>query len=686
MKDFDYTIELLSDAQPGTGLGGESVNDFVPRNAQNEPILPGAHLKGLMRENLAEMFRCLGWNLEILDFIFGKSFDQDDPFAESLIQITDAEPAAPEKKPVKTFFVSRTKLDDAGCAEDGSLRTVEAIPVGTVFRGKIYSHLAENSLEEKVWQLGFLSIFEVGGSRTRGCGQCKAELENFTKSYKDLIDEITAGIADWKPSDLPETGTAAPDLNTPLVPVRLTFFADAPVCVPGGASTSQTNVQSTGFSIPASAVRGAIIRKMGNFSGTFMDDLYKSPNFITWPLQPCSISPDTDQQDLPVPFIVSLTHRAVKYSVEDEVMEKFRDEAIDEKTIMKAPSKAPLKASDGVLLCSGKGDKPLLWKATTMPHEVRAHGVHNSGNQSERGLYTVDSMAPMTWRGLAVLPRAAADKLVKILEDSSQITFGVRRSVQGMGTLKAEILKQPPVEWESGNMKKTVLIVQSPISIPDDVLGISKIASEQFLEMCKRILNEHKIRTDGIQVWANTGLLFGWNVKLKGLQAPRHVILPGSVIQIPAKIPTTTLVSLLQNGFFCEPDDYKRGYGAVSVHPGKAVDFFRGNAEIPTLESDKQRLEVTKKILQIWKKAHHYPSPSQISALRDQLAINPEKVCDYFVRQCTRDRVYQDWAEIIEDILEFLKKCQDEPEFRPYLIGGLEYLVDLVITEGPKQN
>lgn len=682
MKDFNYyKIELLSDAQPGTGLGGESVNDFVPRNAHNEPILPGAHLKGLMRENLAEMFRCLGWNTEILDFIFGKSFEQDDPFAESFIQITDAEP----DKSVKTFFVSRTKLDEAGCAEDGSLRTVEAIPVGTVFRGKIYSHLAENSLEEKVWQLGFLSIFEVGGSRTRGCGQCKAELENFTKSYKELIDEISAGITDWKPSDLPEMGTVAPDLNTPLIPVCLTFFADAPVCVPGLASASQTNVQSTGFSIPASAVRGAIIRKLGNFSGHFMDELYESPNFIAWPLQPCSISPDKTQENLPVPFLVSLTHRAVKYSVDDKSIEKFWDEAIDDRNVMKTPSKAPLKASDGVLLCLEKGETPLLWKATTMPHEVRAHGVHNSGNQAERGLYTVDSMAPMTWRGLAVLPKAAADKLVAVLESSPQITFGTRRSVQGMGTLKAEILKQPPVEWESGNTDKTVLIVQSPISIPDDVRHNSPIASEQFLEMCQRILPKHGISADGIQVWANTGLLFGWNVKLKGLQAPHHVILPGSVIQFPEPIPSDKLVPLLQKGFFCVPDDYKRGYGAVSVHPGKAVEFFKGNVEIPTLEFDKQRLDVTKAILKLKRETRHLPSASQISALRDQLALDPKNIKAYFNNQRTRDRVYADWTEtsVIENWLE---KCQDDSGFREYVIQGLDYLVDLLITEGQKQN
>ncbi|MBQ6106850.1 MAG: hypothetical protein IJK97_01465, partial [Thermoguttaceae bacterium] len=108
MKVYQYSITLHSDAQPGTGLGGETVNDYVPRDMQGRPFCPGAHIKGLMREALLEIFKNLELDPAIVYFVLGRSFDVARLDAESSFQITDAV-AQGEKS---TMFVSRTALDE----------------------------------------------------------------------------------------------------------------------------------------------------------------------------------------------------------------------------------------------------------------------------------------------------------------------------------------------------------------------------------------------------------------------------------------------------------------------------------------------------------------------------------------------------------------------------------------------
>ena len=53
MAEIRYTIELTSDAEPGSGFGGEFVNVTLPRDANGNPVIPASHLKGITRENLA---------------------------------------------------------------------------------------------------------------------------------------------------------------------------------------------------------------------------------------------------------------------------------------------------------------------------------------------------------------------------------------------------------------------------------------------------------------------------------------------------------------------------------------------------------------------------------------------------------------------------------------------------------
>lgn len=682
MKVYQYSITLHSDAQPGTGLGGETVNDYVPRDMQGRPFCPGAHIKGLMREALLEIFKNLELDPAIVYFVLGCSFDVARLDAESSFQITDAV-AQGEKS---TIFVSRTALDEYGTAKDTSLRTNEAIRTGTVFQGKIISNVPAGSLEETLWQLGLLSIFAIGGSRNRGCGQCTAQIQKLNAQPADLLCRLVSEVPAWNPPAENQNEQAVPAFTDSerWIPVRLTFTAETPVCVPATAAAVRTNVQTTDFSIPASAVRGMIVRRFQAKGRAFMDQLFESSKFIVWPLQPCAVVGEKTNEikpNSPISIRVSLTHRAAKFSVEKSLISEFEDKAWEEEILQNAAPKAPMKASDGVLLIEKRETKPQLWKAKAMPHDVRSHGVHhNEKGGNERGLYTVDSMAPMIWRGLAVLPESIAQELIKSFADCPETTFGTRRSVQGMGKLMAEILTETPVEWILPSAAKhTVFIVQSPITIPEGYRKDS--ADEQLRKMVEVWLQKNDLSISEIKVWANTGILFGWNVKLGGQQPPRVVILPGSVIQFPEKLSQETIQKLLSGGFFIDETDPQCGYGAVSVHPGKAAELFTRQPEPKVLKASEKRKAIAQKALEIFHSGKPLPSSSQIGSLRKlYMTKSLNEVKEFFDVQCSKDGSWEAWKSIQKEIREWLGNFD-----RENVLFGLELLTDLILTKKNNQ-
>ena len=682
MKVWKFSMTLHSDAQLGTGLGCENVNDHVPRGMNGRPLCPGAHLKGLMRESLLDIFENLGLDPAIIRYVLGRSFDVGKLEAESSIRLMDA---VSEENSAKTPLVTRTALDEYGTAQEMSLRTDEAVRTGTVFRGKVLSDLPKYSLEECVWQLGLLSIFAIGGNRNRGCGQCSVKISGVNASPSELLARLVQEIPNWK-TPTPKSTAQASEFSETWVPVRLTFRADAPVCVPATAAAVKTNLQTTDFSIPASAVRGMIIRRFEKYGAEFMDQLFESPRFLAWPLQPVGVAGECEEKlkpNSPVSIRVSLTHRAAKFTIGDALEPEFQDKAWDDELLQNAASKAPMKASDGVLLVRDDESCPQLWKARSMPHDIRSHGVHrNEAGNPERGLYTVDSMAPMVWRGLVLLPKNTANELIESFKTVSECAFGTRRSVQGMGRVTAEIV-ETPAEWTlPEKAERTVFIVQSPVSIPFELH--EKNADGQLREMAKGWLEKCGVFCSELNVWANTGVLFGWNVKRKGQQPPRQVILPGSVIQLNEKLPAEKIQELIENGFFLDETDPQRGFGAVSVHPGKAVRLFERKPKREVLNGDELRRTITEQVLKMFSQNHHLPSPSQVRSLRKIYAVKTsQEVKEYFNAQIENDTTWQAWIEIKKTIDEWLKQPEKEKET---VLFGLELLADLILTKNNEKN
>ena len=71
MATHCFTIRLTSDAEPGTGLGGEVINDLVPRDHCRRPVVEASHLKGLMKAEFHAMSAHLGWDQSVETRIFG---------------------------------------------------------------------------------------------------------------------------------------------------------------------------------------------------------------------------------------------------------------------------------------------------------------------------------------------------------------------------------------------------------------------------------------------------------------------------------------------------------------------------------------------------------------------------------------------------------------------------------------
>ena len=570
MKTYSYKIRLCKDAEPGTGLGGEIVNDLVPRDVDGLPVLPASHIKGLMRAALREIVkpRSSDWssflNLAVgqscsdglIDRVFGQE-DERRPDAEGRLRFADAEIALAKRKKKSektlTHTVSRTSLSENGIAKDTSLRTTEAVHKGTIFSGKIHCEFDESTVEGIAWRLALMSITAVGGSRSR-TGQAVAEwieAPQAEQSPGKLLLELDKAIRAKQftnPGEL-KTGrfSKAPDASNATAIVELLFVADSAICCP--ETPDKTNVVSSGFSIPGSTIQGIILHRINRQNPELATELFHADNFRCWPLNPCANPQDERILDvldghpsgwfdeLPNSIRVSLSHRAAKFSTkEKEYSTKyFFDPAcrIEPYEWPKNPDNAPLKASDGVILFGdgtqrlhrrdGNIPKRLLWKASHMPRKLSTHGVLDGPKCREntrtdgRNLFSVEAIAPLIWRGQVAVPESIADLLVDDFDAHPHVSVGKARTVRGQGRMIARRVDTADAAILNGSDFGTVLVLQSPVQIPSEMhgeLSRHESSSEDILRKMAEDWREHYELPElakAPNVWANAGIRFGWN-------------------------------------------------------------------------------------------------------------------------------------------------------------------------------
>jgi hypothetical protein len=664
MAKICYKLILVTDAEPGSGFGTELINAIVPRDNAGRPILPASHLKGLMKDNVLKIAEDIDNQAlkELLKKVFGTPGDTHCNRA-GIASFSDAK----TNGSARVLTVTRTSLNESGTALDSSLRTTEAIAVGTVFSGTIYICGEPDKGVDLLLRLALLSLDAVGGSRNRGCGGCYVEIEGEYKKPGTVLQELLKLLTE-SPIAITKTAVVEPigmKARTAVI-LKMIFEAEAPICLPETPIVGNNTIQS-GFTIPASAVQGMILHRLNQFAPEIADECFENPFFRTWPLHP------TFPGNRFLPIRVSTTHCISKLPDNDGRF-AFRDTVIEPYDWREVPHGAPLKAADGVLIPADDGSGVWLWRAGDMARIITAHAVHDD-KACGRNLFTVESMAPQAFSGIISLPENAAMFLMELLNQDNFVRIGKARSIRGGGRLKVEraaIDDCISQEALPARLHNGVFIVQSPLLIPDEwqidsanAVLIKLVQDAGWDEVCI--------------AGASISVLFGWNRHGKGVQIEgkgrlraQRVIAPGSIFKLKKTVSAEKLQELLIAGI---GKGKNLGYGAILPHPGIADKCYTEEPRKITLKSQSMSGKIG---FELWMKGKNSGlSASQINFFRNKLRAGKENGLGYLSEIKNRPlKIWNRWNDIMDDI-----KKNIDTDYETAL-KSIKVWHDLVVAEG----
>lgn len=193
---IEYNMRLLSDTVFGSGYsipGGADIS--VCKDDEGYPYLKGSTMKGLLRESTRNLADWMGLDDNVITAMFGAE-GRDGTIDEHRINLTAASlvdrPVLPEQCYCERAF---TQLEN-GVVKEGSLRLIECIKAGFVFRGTIECCACDKQLIEDALK----GIKWMGTLRNRGfghvdisCNERKSDVHNVelkgnTIYYRILLD------------------------------------------------------------------------------------------------------------------------------------------------------------------------------------------------------------------------------------------------------------------------------------------------------------------------------------------------------------------------------------------------------------------------------------------------------------------------------------------------------------------
>ena len=639
-EHINFTIQLVSDAEPSSGFGTELLNSLVPRAADGCPIIPASHIKGLMKQALLDVaeslkpkgaMHCIG-----CAFGTGGSALSD----EAVFSLADARCVSGGT--IST--VTRTALTEHGTAATGSLRTAECIATGAKFESRVHFLGKPSPLLDTLIRYALLSVMEIGGARNRGCGACCTEIEGEDRAPGALLKQLLPMFSsNNEPFVTASHKKAVTGSSEKQIALKLSFTASGPLCVPElPVVGSSNNTICSGFAIPASAVQGIVLHRINAIAPSVADACFASNLFRAWPMHP--VIPKSHG----LPVRVSTSHRISKLPDERNIYQ-FCDEIVQRYDWDSAPKNAPLKGADGVLgLVDGE---VYLWRNSDMPRSISAHGVINGVN-GERNLFTVESIAVDTFSGIVLMPEDAAEVLRHSLEENAIATVGKSRSVRGSGELRMEILPDLPIRLtpsrELGEVP--VFIVQSPLLIENENRGAS---AGETLKALVESAGWGQVKDQA----GSISMLFGWNRHKDGRQKAVRVIEPGSVFRLERT--PNNLRELLTAGI---GSGRERGYGAVWPHPGVADVRYLPEPERPVLGSADSSGRVGWKLFSQARSSGL--TASQIGRLHACLKRGSDKALEYMDRQKNErpPRIWDRWKPIFAHVKAAIEENAKEAE------------------------
>lgn len=658
--NISYRIRVLSDAEIGSGFGNEGINSLVVRDLQGNPVVRASHLKGVLRQILTDLLQEFEQGFEFIESLFGRAGKDGDDGREGCCRFRDATLSSAGN--VRT--ITRTSLNEFGTAGDGTLRTSEAVSAGSEFEGGIRVLLNANALQTKALQMGLLSLEALGGNRNRGAGACLITLDatdDLTPGA--LLLEIAEGLREWTVNDDHRTMAMkkAKSAEEASTWIRIRFEAMGPVCCPGLPARTESNVVQSGIVIPASAVWGGLLTKVSESDPALASETLFDRKSRVWPLQPSGM---TTCEGAGLPVRIPASHKVSKLK-DHEGNYEFQDASIKHYEWQKVNSSSPLKGADGVLIPNG--EIVTLWKSGDMPRILSTHAVHFP----ESNLFSIESLAPMCFEGLAHVSARFAAALKDCLKKDDEVSFGKSRTVRGGGRLSVE---EVSVEHLFGNSEKRVWILQSPASIPDD-WDMKYARSEKALERLVREsglgpLKELDLQEGSlvqVRTLAACGVQFGWNRHGVGKRASlgnhlqgRRVFLPGSVFVLEEA--PEHLEEVLLRGLGVEDgediDGRIRGFGALLPHPGLANEVYECKPE-----PEHRRSTSSGKLALQWHLAcgGAPPSPSQIAAVAQRITpTSGQEALSYLKNQNERsERIWAKWSNVIQMITDEILRDPD---------------------------
>ncbi|MFO0695990.1 MAG: hypothetical protein U0230_20675 [Polyangiales bacterium] len=661
MPEIRYELELVSDAEPGTGLGTELVDDLLPRDERGRPTLRASHLKGLVRDLLEEVVDVREWDrARLVEAILGRPGEEGDDGVAAGASFTDAKLVGHGERASRT--ITRTALADTGVAHDGTLRTSEALAAGSKLRGSVHLSSSDPAAELAI-RLALASLAAVGGGRNRGSGACLVRIDGETRSPGALLRELARAVARPAPSTASASGGPRAVVEGRTVWLRLELEAEGPVLCPEQPIGS-SNALRSGLAIPASAVQGILLTRLSTIDDALASALFAHPAFRCWPLHPM---PDGCEG---IPVRTSRTHRMTKLPDERGV-HRFEDELVAPYDWRTVPAGAPLKSADGILARATDGGV-VLYRGADMPRVISAHAVHaHPSGSGERGLFTAECLAPMRFAGVVAIPLGIVETLVRGFESEPWVAVGKSRSVRGSGRLRLAPIEGSEVLRAHDGGGVRILVVQSPIALPD--------TRATDLDVQVRELVREAGWGEVEELHLAAGIRFGWNRKGLGrksggsnrLRATR-VLLPGTVIKL--RTPLASAEESLVRGLGGGRD---QGFGALLPHPGRAS---RLHVTAPPPLVERRSDARTKLGIELFDLARSGgPSASQIARLAARVRSGTAE--KWLQEQSTRNEAQAARFRPVARRLESLLKGSREE-----LLGALRVWQDFAIADREEED
>lgn len=693
MTRLDLELELLSDAELGTGFATPLLAGVLPRDREGRPMLPSSHLKGLLLDRLSEILDLVNpdddvsepWHRTLLARLLGTPGSDGSGGTPATVRIGDLTLKKATRPPVST--ITRTAVSALGTADGGSLRTVEAIDAGTTLTGSIQLDAEPDSPEDLALRLGLMAIEAVGAGRTRGAGRCRLEVTGERRRPSELLDALDAKIGASPPQPYVEPSAArGRSLEAgSAVWFELTFEAEHPVCCPE-TPTVLSNVIRSGPVIPASAVQGALLARLDALDPALATACLECADFRAWPL--CPTGEVGDDVDGLLSIRVDIAHRYDKHGGGEE--QEFWDAAIAPYHWSEVPEGTTLKTSDGFLLVRA-GEPTRLWKADDLPRQFQAHGVHR-GAGDRRNLFTVEALAPLVFTGLVALPAEAADVLIPAIDRDPRVALGKARGIRGGGRLSAKPIGDVATRLvdprDDEPWRGRVFIVQSPLLIPDDaaVGRAEKALAALARPWGEALLDDATDRGTITRTQAHCGVRFGWNRHGLGATvgeqrrlAARRVVQPGSVLVLRDRLDDVErrLLEGLGGG-------RERGFGALLPHPGKARamhDPAAGPSDgLPTLFGTDLAGRLAKELREASGGAG--PTPSQIAALTRRVESSVADATAYLDKQRDRpNRIWRAWRGVLAPLIDALKDVEGGRRPREEVLRALRVWQDMTVAD-----